>query len=139
MYVCELFSIRRRRERDHPEHAGTDPLSDGADGASLTGAVAPLKYDNHAQALVFDPILKLAQFGLKATQFLLVFLPFQLGLIVGFVLVSHRFFSLVDPMGWLDSPTHSTLERGRVTNISTGLTADYEFRDPDYSEAAASP
>src|SRR5262249_44099775 len=65
-----LFTIRRGGQRDQPEDARTDTLGDGPDGATLAGAIAPLKYDHHAQALVFDPILQFAKLGLEPTQFL---------------------------------------------------------------------
>ena len=71
-----LLAVGRRGQRHEAEHARADALGDGLDGAAFAGGVAALEDDDHAQALVFDPFLKLAQLGLELAQFLLVFLRF---------------------------------------------------------------
>src|SRR5262249_39384749 len=75
-----LVAVRRRRERDHAEHARADTLGDGADGSPLPRTVAPLEYDDCAKALVLDPGLQVAQLGLELAQLLFVFLALELRL-----------------------------------------------------------
>ena len=69
-----LLAIGRRRQRDGAKHAGADPFGQGANGAAFARGVAALEDDDHAQALVFDPLLKMAQFRLKLSQLLHVIL-----------------------------------------------------------------
>ena len=69
-----LLAIGRRRQRDRAKHAGADSLGQGANGAAFARGVAALEDDDHAQALVFDPLLEMAQLGLELAKFLLVVL-----------------------------------------------------------------
>ena len=56
-----LFAVGRRRQCDHFEDARAQPLGQRADRASFAGAVAALEHDDDAQALLLDPVLKMAQ------------------------------------------------------------------------------
>ena len=89
-----LLAIGRRRQRDGAEHARADPLGQGANGAALAGRIAALENNDHAQALIFDPLLELTQLALKFAQLFQVFLATQLIGVVGvrFVFLAHRFW-----------------------------------------------
>ena len=73
-----LLAVGRRRQRDDPEHARADALGERADRPALAGGVASLEDDDHAEALVLDPFLELAQLGLQLAQLLLVLLVLHL-------------------------------------------------------------
>src|SRR5271168_3895411 len=85
-----LLSIGWGRERNHAKYARAHALSDCLDGAAFAGAVATLKDDNDALAVVFHPFLKSAEFGLKLLELFFVFQPFQLWLEIDIVFFSHR-------------------------------------------------
>ena len=61
-------------KRYSAENAGAHTFRDRFDRASLSGPVAALKYKDDSQALVFHPVLELAEFDLKFAHFLFVFL-----------------------------------------------------------------
>src|SRR5215212_8128091 len=84
-----FFAIGRRRQRHHAEDTRADALGDGADGAAFTRAVAPLEYDDDAQAGVLDPVLEHAQLGLKPPKLLLISLVFQRGCAVAVFVFVH--------------------------------------------------
>jgi len=67
-----LLAVRGRRQRHHPERARADPFRERPDGSSFSGTVTPFEHDDDAQALLFDPALKVAQLDLQLSQFLLV-------------------------------------------------------------------
>ncbi len=73
-----LLAVGGRGQRDDPEHARAHPLGEGANRPPLAGRVAPLEDDDHPEALVLDPLLKLAQLGLQLAQGLLVLLVLHL-------------------------------------------------------------
>src|SRR5262245_40035197 len=73
-----FFTVRRRRECDDTKDARTDPLGDGLDGSALPRGVAPLEYDDDAQALVLDPLLQMTELHLELAKFLFIGFPFQL-------------------------------------------------------------
>ena len=79
-----LLAVGRRGQRHQAEHARADALGDGLDGAALAGGVAALEDDDHAQALVLDPLLQLAQLALELAQLLHVFLVLHFLRAVGF-------------------------------------------------------
>src|SRR5262249_10329797 len=53
-----FLTIRWGGQGHETEHARTDALHDGLDGATLAGGVAPFEYHDDAQPLVHHPILK---------------------------------------------------------------------------------
>ena len=73
-----LFTVRRRRQRDHAEDARADALGDRPDRPALAGGVAALEHDDDPLALCLDPVLQDAEFGLQLARGLLVVLPLQL-------------------------------------------------------------
>jgi hypothetical protein len=59
-------------------------LKFGGINAPFARGIAALEDDDYAQALVFDPLLEMAQFSLKLPQLLHVFLALQLPGVVWF-------------------------------------------------------
>ena len=88
-----LLAVGRRGQRHDPEDARTDPLGDRLDRAALAGRIPPFEDDDHALAGGLQPVLQVAEFGLKLAQFLLVDLAVELALAV---LLRHRNAS-IDP------------------------------------------
>ncbi len=73
-----LLALGRRRQRDHPEHPGADPLGDRLDGAALAGGVAALEHDADLGPGVLDPLLDGDQLAVQAPQLVLVLLALHL-------------------------------------------------------------
>ena len=99
-----FLAVGRRRQRYRTEYPGADPLRQSPDGASFAGGVAALEYDDHAQPLVFDPLLEFAQLRLELAQFPGVFLGLQFPgfavrgfAVLDFVFLAHGFgFAVVN-------------------------------------------
>lgn len=84
-----LFTVGRCWQRDNAKDARADAFSDGADGAALACTVAAFKENDDAEAFVFYPFLKFAEFGLKASQFLFILFAFQFFRPVGIRVLFH--------------------------------------------------
>ena len=69
-----LFTVRWSGKGHHAEYTRADTLRERPNRATLSRTVAAFKHDDNAHVLVLDPLLELAQFPLKSTQFLFVFL-----------------------------------------------------------------
>ena len=89
-----LLAVGRGGQGHQAENARADALGDGLDGAAFAGGVAPFKDNDHAQALVLDPLLELAKLALELAQFLQVFLVLYFLFPVGFCILAHRLNSL---------------------------------------------
>src|SRR5262249_2026246 len=69
-----FLTLRRRGQRDHPEHARAHALGDRLDRAALPRAVAALEHDADLEALALHPLLELHQFHVEVLQSRLVVL-----------------------------------------------------------------
>src|SRR5271165_1307202 len=69
-----LLPVRWCRQGDDAENARTNPLGNGLDRPTFSRRIAPLEDYNDAQPFVPHPFLQFAEFDLKFTQFLFVFL-----------------------------------------------------------------
>jgi hypothetical protein len=63
-----LLPVRWRRQCHDAEHARTDPLGNGLDRSAFAGGVAALEHHDHAQALLFDPVLQGTKLNLQLAQ-----------------------------------------------------------------------
>src|SRR5258708_1962685 len=98
-----FFPIRWCRQGEEAEYTRADPFGDGADGAALSSGVAPLKNNNHAQALILYPVLQFAKLCLKPPELFLVFFPLEGVLALRLLFFGHCNLLLV-PEGTLPSP-----------------------------------
>ena len=73
-----LLAIAGGGQSHHPEHSRTDALGQPANQPTLAGGIAALEDDDDPPALLFYPVLELAQLGLQSLQFPLVRLAAQL-------------------------------------------------------------
>src|SRR5262249_28776486 len=80
-----LLPLAWRGQRDHAEHARTQPLGDRLDAAPLAGAVAALEHHADLEPLVLHPLLELDQLDVELLERLVVVLAFQILLGLRFV------------------------------------------------------
>jgi hypothetical protein len=90
-----FFALRRRRQRNHAEHARADALGDRLDRAAFACAVASLEDNADLHLLVLDPLLQLHQLDVQLLQLAQVVLVGKLfGGIpsLGLVFAAHTLF-----------------------------------------------
>src|SRR5579872_2430712 len=67
-----LLAFGRRAQSHHTADPRIERLGDPLDGASLARSVAALEEDHDLQTFVANPFVKLDQFDLQASEFLIV-------------------------------------------------------------------
>jgi hypothetical protein len=72
-----LFPVGRSGQGHNAEDTGAHAFRKCTNGAALAGCVTPFEHDDDAQAAVFHPILKFAQFRLKSAKFRFILLATQ--------------------------------------------------------------
>ena len=91
-----LFAVGWSGQRHETENARADPFRDRTNGSAFPSGVPTFKYDNDAQTLVLNPILKLAELFLKPAELLLIIFPLQTTVAIAVFLISHRGSLLAD-------------------------------------------
>jgi hypothetical protein len=125
-----FFALCRRRQRNDAENPRTDTGSYSFDGATLSGAVTPLKDDADLAASVPNPLLKLNNFPMEAFELLLEGLPLHLAVRGELVLVGIEFAGLAHAFPRCPSICHSNLlMTGLRPLLMSGKTAVSAFGD----------
>ena len=70
-----LLTLRRRRQRSRPAHAGVEPLGDPLDRTAFASRIPALKQHNDLFLVVDDPVLQLDQLCLQRQQLMQVSSP----------------------------------------------------------------